>query len=587
MIHPTPAIVSQHSARRLPRWVLWTLGLLYILPGFIGREPWRNADLAAFGVMRELAAHPGQWLQPQLLGESAETIGWLPYWLGALSIHALPWLPAHQAAQLPFMALLALTLISTWYAAYYLARLPGAQPVVFAFGGQANPTDYARALADAALLALLACLGLALLAHQSSVDAARLAFVALALAAFARSVHLGNSLMPTLGLWALAMFGLALSGAPGIALLLLLSGELARRCWPNASSDKATEGAASHTQAGRALAMRAGMAGLALGAAAVAFAIGWPGGWLDWQALLAHWQLATSWESLARLLLWFTWPCALLAAWTLWKWRRQWRSPHLLLPAACLLALLLATFVHRGSDRILLLALPALALLAAFALPTLTRSVAALIDWLAILLFSVSALLVWIIWLAMMTGVPAEPAANVAKLLPNFVPRFEAHWFVPALLLTLAWLAVIAWRTGRHQPALWKSLVLSASGITLCWSLLLTLWLPVLNHGMGLAPISQRVAAQTPAQQCVLVHGLMHEQIAALQYHGGLRVQRITGGPADASCTRLVVSSEGFATLSQRLDVRQWQLLREEPRLRENRDVWLVFERRPGAAAPQ
>jgi len=580
VIHPTPAIVSQHSARRLPRWVLWTLGLLYILPGFIGREPWRNADLAAFGVMRELAAHPGQWLQPQLLGESAETIGWLPYWLGALSIHALPWLPAHQAAQLPFMALLALTLISTWYAAYYLARLPGAQPVVFAFGGQANPTDYARALADAALLALLACLGLALLAHQSSVDAARLAFVALALAAFARSVHLGNSLMPTLGLWALAMFGLALSGAPGIALLLLLSGELARRCWPNASSDKATEGAASHTQAGRALAMRAGMPGLALIAAALAFGIGWPGGWLDWQALLAHWQLATSWESLARLLLWFTWPCALLAAWTLWKWRRQWRSPHLLLPAACLLALLLATFVHRGSDRILLLALPALALLAAFALPTLTRSVAALIDWLAILLFSVSALLVWIIWLAMMTGVPAEPAANVAKLLPNFVPRFEAHWFVPALLLTLAWLAVIAWRTGRHQPALWKSLVLSASGITLCWSLLLTLWLPVLNHGMSLAPISQRIAALTPAQHCVLVHGLRHEEIAALQYHGGLRVQRIKGGPADAPCTRLVVSSEAFVSLHQQLDVRAWQLLRDEPRLRPSRDVWLVFERR-------
>ena len=167
------------------------------------------------------------------------------------------------------------------------------------------------------------------------------------------------------------------------------------------------------------------------------------------------------------------------------------------------------------------------------------------------------------------------------------MPRFQAHGFVPALLLTLAWLAVIAWRTGRHQPALWKSLVLSASGITLCWALLLTLWLPALNHGMSLAPISQRVAAHTPAQQCVLVHGLAHEQIAALQYHGGLRVQRITAGPADAPCSRLVVSSEGFATLSQRLDVRHWQLLREEPRLRENRDVWLVFERRPGATAPQ
>jgi len=40
-------------------------------------------------------------------------------------------------------------------------------------------------------------------------------------------------------------------------------------------------------------------------------------------------------------------------------------------------------------------------------------------------------------------------------------------------------------------------------------------------------------------------------------------------------------------TLHQRIDLRQWQLLREEPRLRPNRDVWLVFERRLGDAAQQ
>ena len=41
-----------------------------------------------------------------------------------------------------------------------------------------------------------------------------------------------------------------------------------------------------------------------------------------------------------------------------------------------------------NSDRSLLLALPALAALAAFALPTLRRSVSALIDWFALLFFS-------------------------------------------------------------------------------------------------------------------------------------------------------------------------------------------------------
>ena len=589
---PTPAIVSLHEARPLPRWVLWLLGLLYVVPGFVGRDPWRNADLADFGAMRQLAAHPEQWLQPQLLGEAAQSAGWLPFWLGALAIHALPWLAADQAAQLPFMALLALTLICTWYAMFHLARLPGAQPLAFAFGGEAHPIDYARAMADAALLALIACLGLALLGHQSSVDAARLAFVALALFALARSLHLGTQgAASTLGLWALAMLGLALSGAPGIALLLLAASELVRRLAPAAAPIHATgpEGS-SPSRSRHALSpalLRWGFAALTLAAAALAYALACamagPALWPNPQALLQHWQTAAAWESLLRLLLWFTWPASLLAAWALWKWHRQWRSAHILLPLLCLLGLLLATFAHRGSDRLLLLALPALALLAAFALPTLRRGVAGLFDWFAVLFYSGVALLIWIMWLAMSTGTPARPAANVAKLLPNFDPTFDLVLFLPALLLTLAWLGVIAWRGSHPRPAVWKSLVLSAGGITLCWFLALTLWLPVLNHGMGLAPISQRVAALTPPGGCVLVHGLAHEEIAALQFHGGLQVRHLTSPDASA-CTRLIVASADHAALAQQLDPGPWRLLRAEPRLRPNRDVWLVFERYPAGA---
>ena len=42
--------------------------------------------------------------------------------------------------------LLALTLLFTWYAAYHLARSESAQPLPFAFGGEATPADYARAI---------------------------------------------------------------------------------------------------------------------------------------------------------------------------------------------------------------------------------------------------------------------------------------------------------------------------------------------------------------------------------------------------------------------------------------------------------
>ena len=41
--------------RRLPRWALWLLCVAYVVPGYVGRDPWKNADVAAFGVMLDLA----------------------------------------------------------------------------------------------------------------------------------------------------------------------------------------------------------------------------------------------------------------------------------------------------------------------------------------------------------------------------------------------------------------------------------------------------------------------------------------------------------------------------------------------------
>ena len=62
--------------------------------------------------------------------------------------------PRQLPARLPFALMLAATLAATWYAVYNLASHPRAQPVAFAFGGEAHPTDYARAIGDGALLAL-------------------------------------------------------------------------------------------------------------------------------------------------------------------------------------------------------------------------------------------------------------------------------------------------------------------------------------------------------------------------------------------------------------------------------------------------
>ncbi|NIC40083.1 hypothetical protein [Aquabacterium sp. A08] len=567
----TPAIVTQLAARRLPRWVLLLLGLAYVLPGLLGREPWRHDELAAFGAMLDLSQHPGHLGQPQVLGQAAALAGWLPYGLGGWLVRALPGLPAELAARLPVGAMLVATLVCTWYAMYHLARVPGAQPVSFAFGGEARPVDYARAMADAALLALVASLGLAQLAHETTPSPAQLCFSAVLLYAAARLVspH-ARWLSLSVAVWWLGMLGLSWSGAPGLALALGL-------VWLLGAPLTGTAGLQGWRGRGLWLACALGTAGAAAS-----------GVWLDgWSPSpmpgLRAWTDTDSWRSLGRLLVWFTWPAGLLALWTVWRWRRRWREAHLLLPLWWVLAALGSVFWlgGRDADRALLPALPALACLAALALPTLSRTVTALIDWFALVFFTGGALIVWVIYLAMMTGTPAKPAANVAKLVPGFEPAFAWGQFLPALLATVAWLGVLAWRIGRHRPALWKSLVLSASGSTLCWLLLMTLWLPLLNFGLGQAPISRRIAAVTPPGACVLVHGLDAAQITGLQHHGGLPLRRWQPSSPDATdCPRLVLHPAAYRHLPPDA-LQAWSLMASVPRLRENRDHLMVFERRP------
>src|SRR5947209_442455 len=80
---PTPAIVSQDAVRRLPRAALLLFCIAYVVPGFIGRDPWKNADIAGFGYMLALARGAGSWFAPLLAGQPPEFDALLPYWIGA------------------------------------------------------------------------------------------------------------------------------------------------------------------------------------------------------------------------------------------------------------------------------------------------------------------------------------------------------------------------------------------------------------------------------------------------------------------------------------------------------------------------
>ncbi len=482
---PSPAIVAQDAVRRFPRWALVALCIAYALAGFVGREPWRSEDLAGFGQLFD-------WL-----GTSHRS--WLIARLGAI-------------------LLLGLTCISTWYATYYLARRDAAQPVPFAFGGEAKPTDYARAIADGALLALIACLGLAQLGHETTATLLQTALMALAFFGLATLRYHPIK----------AVFALVLSCA---GLLFLLHG---------------------------------------------------------WMFEPSHWLRLSSWKSSAHMLVWFAWPAWALAGLAIIKWRKHWLSlrpaAHIAIPLVIVLVHLALLPIATQQDRWFLGALPALATLAAFALPTLRRGMKSLIDLFTLIFFSGCALVIWVVWIAMQTGVPPQPAVNVTRLLPAFIPTFSAPVLLLALASTVAWGLLVYWRVGKHRPAIWMSMVLPAGGAALCWALLMSLWLPLLDHARSYKPLMtlvQKHIALQPNDQtsdgCLYVHGLGDAQQAALRYYSHRSLVQANRGVA---CNWLVVDGEAMPSLQEYVAPRTWQLIQTIRRPSDKNEDWLIYRRR-------
>ena len=569
---PSPAIVAESAVRRLPRVALWLFCLAYVLPGFIGRDPWKGDEIAAFGQMLALASGQSDWWQPTLWGQAPELDALLPYWLGAWAIQLKPlWLDAVAAARLPFVLLSGLTLTATWYGCYYLALSPMAQPVAFAFGGEARPKDYARTIADAALLAMIATLGLSLLSHQTGVVLAQLAFVSVAFYGIAALPYRRRNARVAL---LLGLAGLTLSGAPSFAVLMAVGSGLL--CLLDRHSTQ-------HTTAQRDAALLFLM-GLLAAALATALEV--------WQ-----WRLQTvpdewaHWKSLLRFVLWFTWPVWPLALWTLWRWRHHWWSHdwsrHLVLPLWFAVLVVATALATPAPERTLLLALPALACLAAFALPTLRRSVTAFIDWFTLLFFTGCALLIWVIWLAMVSGWPAQPAANVARLFPGFHMAWQTGAFALALLASLAWAGLVQWRVGRHRHPLWKSLVLPAGGAALCWLLLMTLWLPLLDFARSYRPWVQQVQGIMAshggvARECVLGYGLNLGQMTAFAHHGQLRVEALPQPDTKrlAACRWLLVDNDLRPELAQVVSLSQWQRIQTVRRPSDNDEDITLYRRK-------
>ncbi|MGN4224867.1 glycosyltransferase family 39 protein, partial [Burkholderia gladioli] len=220
----------------------------------------------------------------------------------------------------------------------------------------------------------------------------------------------------------------------------------------------------------------------------------------------------------------FTWPAWPLAIWAWVSWKGWRRRPHIAVPLAVAAPLVaLVILQSQETNRVYMLLLPPLAVLATFALPTLKRGAINAIDWFAVLSFTILGSFVWLVWLASITGFPHPLARNLARLVPGYESHFNILAFACALIATFCWCALVRWRISRQPKVLWRSVVLSGAGTTLMWVLLMTLWLPFVNYSRTYRDVAVQIAAHLPADyECISPVRLGDAQIATFAYFGDM-----------------------------------------------------------------
>lgn len=526
------------------------LSLLYLLTGLFGRDPWKGDDALHIGVALAFARE-GDWLLPRLAGQAWLDSPPLFHWVAALTGQAGNWLGLTFADG---------------------ARLASAFFVALWFWGSAGAARelYGAPAARIAPLLGIASVGAVVHLHDAQTSTALLAALGLgmwALALIARKPLHGGAVL----VLALAISGLG-TGLWLTALLLLAA--LAMPCLP-----------VWRTVAGTSGRMFALPLAMALGTLLA-------GSWLVALAQAHPVFAARAWEQdVARLipdtqrlvegaigwfeiLGWFTWPALPLACWAIWTRREQWRSPVLTLP----LLLFVLLFIQASGDGVArnLRALPLLAplvVLGSAGLPTLRRGAGNALDWFGVMTFSLLGFIIWLGWVAMVTGWPERFARTFSRLEPGFTMSVSWWPLILAGIVSAAWLWML-WRSPRTPT---RGAVTWGCGMVLIWFLVSSLWLPWIDYGRSYRDVARMISKSLPAQrECVAYSGLQDSQRAAFYYFAGLQPLNVAG--ASARKCDVLLAYHGRGGKPPALDDR-WTLLWEGRRPGDRHERFRLYKR--------
>lgn len=499
------------------------LCICWIMPGLIGHEPWKPEEAQTFGVIYDMVKS-GNYVVPTLAGEVYLDKPPLYYWSAVIFAKLLsPMLPMHDAARLVTGGYMGLSLFFVALTGVMLFGPRFGRVSALILVGSFGPLINAHAMVvDVALLTgtAVAVFGLAILLARPTAGGAvfgtgiGIAFLAKGLVALAMLLPVGLALPLMFETWRRAHWRRSLAAA-GLALLPWLI------LWPVALYRRSPQ-----------------LFGEWLWLQEWApFAEG-PSAWLD--------RLA----NLASVLPWYAWPALLVAGSGLWYARGSLQKE----PGMQLLTVLLVTqlvgialFGEKREVQAMPLLVP-LTLFAARGIDSLRRGAASALDWFGVMTFGLTSALLWLGWIAMLTGVPKFAVEQLQKYFPGFEARFSLMPFLLALTLTIVWLIAIT----RSRQSNRRAIVNWAAGIAMFWMLSMTLWLPYIDQGKSYRATVGSIAKAIPARaDCVASRGLGEPQRAMLDYYIDLRTVRLER-TATNNCKVLLV--QGRASDPPKMD---------------------------------
>lgn len=484
----------------LPPMALALMALAFALPGLTGHDLWKTHDAIGLGIVAEMA-RTGELIVPRVAGHLWLNDPPLYHWTALAFGEAFQYfIEFHSAARLASGAFM---LAACWLA-YRAAR-------------DWLPAEDRRASASAGMLLLVGSVGLMVHAHEAVPELATLAALCGAFAALAAAGT--RPLAAGAGFGAALGAGLASSSwvASAAVYVAVLAGHFVHPAWR-------TRRAPVFLGAGAVLALLTGsLWPAALGARS--------------PELLAQWWAAASQPEggfaaglryFVNACGWFAWPAWPLALWALWSGRRRWREPQLFVPALAIVLMLpgLAAWGQRQSVTLI----PTLApfvMLAVQGVPTLRRGAAAALDWFGLVTFAFFGGLVWLGYVAMMTGVPARVASNFFRSAPGFAPEFNPFLFLLALALTSVWVYLMFFTA--YSPT--RSIARWAAGIVLLWGTAASLWMPWVDHQKSYRSVALQLRSRIPVNNpCIAQRGLGMPQAASLDYYAEIRPRHFDFG---------------------------------------------------------